>query len=499
MILFFLLSTALQAQGVIDGLRYSIDNTAGSARYHAMSGAFGALGGELSSMALNPAGSAVFLKNEMSFSMGVFDITNKANYFGTRQRAIDTDVAINQAGAVFVFNSYTDSNWKKFTIGLNYNSTANLDDDLYIRGTGNTSIGQYFVERAQGIPLDLLQLRGGETISQLYQFLGENEGTAAQDAFLGYQGFILDPLNPDNPSNTGYLSTIAPGRFNQDYFRTSRGFNGKYTLNLAAQYGENLYLGLNLNAHSIDYTESIFLWEINNNSGSLVNRVGFENNLSVIGDGFSAQFGVIGRLGDSIRLGLTYDTPTWFEISEETTQYLETQRNENGNSITTVVNPNVLNVFANYRLRTPGRVGLSAAYVFGNQGLISIDYSYKDFGQINFSSSFAGEFTPLNNTISDLLGGSSSFRFGGEYRFNQFRLRGGWRYEQSPYRDSDSFGDLNSLSTGLGYDFGNYNLSFSYSYAQRERNQSLYAVGLTSAANIDTSINTFIFSLGISL
>ena len=144
-------------------------------------------------------------------------------------------------------------------------------------------------------------------------------------------------------------------------------------------------------------------------------------------------------------------------------------------------------------------MGVSAAYIFGNQGLISIDYAYRDFGQIDFSSRFSGEFNPLNSTISDLLGGSSSFRLGGEYRLEQFSFRGGWRYEQSPYKNKDLFGDLNSLSMGLGYDFGNYNLGISYSYAQRERNQSLYGVGLTSAANIDTSINTFIFSLGISL
>jgi long-subunit fatty acid transport protein len=491
-----LCSGLVYAQGVNDALRYGLDNTTGSARYHAMSGAFGALGGELTSMAINPAGSAVFLTNEMSFSMGVFDRTNKSNYFGTSQRAIDTDASLNQAGGVFVFNNYTNSNWKKFTIGLNYNNTSNLDDDLYIRGQGNTSIGQYFVERAQGTPLELLQLLGGETISELYRFLGESQGTAAQDAMLGYQGFIIDPLNPDDPGNTGYVSNIAPGRFNQEYFRSSRGFNGKYTLNFGAQYGENIYVGMNLNAHSIDFRESVFLLENNSNPGSLVNRVGFDNNLSVIGNGFSAQFGIIGKVGNSVRLGLTYDTPTWFDISEQTTQYLETRRNEGGNTITTVVNPNVVNVFADYQLRTPGRLGLSAAYVFGNQGLISVDYAYRDFSSTRFRSNFSGEFSPLNNTIDDVLGGSSSIRVGGEYRLSELSFRGGWRYDESPYKDSSTFGNLNSLSMGLGYNFGNYNFGISYAYSERERNQQLYGVGLTSTANVNAITNEFIFTLG---
>jgi predicted porin len=78
-------------------------------------------------------------------------------------------------------------------------------------------------------------------------------------------------------------------------------------------------------------------------------------------------------------------------------------------------------------------------------------------------------------------------------------LRGGYRFEESPYKDTNTLGNLNSLSVGAAYDFGNYNFGISYAYGQQERNQSLYGVGLTSAANINTTTNNFIFTLGISL
>ena len=44
--------------------------TVGSARFQSMGGAFGALGGDLSAININPAGSAVFIDNqyELSFS-----------------------------------------------------------------------------------------------------------------------------------------------------------------------------------------------------------------------------------------------------------------------------------------------------------------------------------------------------------------------------------------------------------------------------------------------
>ena len=48
------------AQTINEVLRYSLEEVQGTARYQAMGGAFGALGGEISALGINPAGSAVF-------------------------------------------------------------------------------------------------------------------------------------------------------------------------------------------------------------------------------------------------------------------------------------------------------------------------------------------------------------------------------------------------------------------------------------------------------
>jgi len=490
------------AQDITDGLRYSTDATTGSARFHALSGAFGALGGDLSAIAINPAGSAIFLKNTGSVSFGVFDRENSATYFGNTNESIDTDVNINQAGVVFVFNNYvseeSESKWKKFTIGLNYNPTQNYDDELFIRGTGNTSISEFFLQQAQGIPLNLLELQSGESISDLYSFLGETEGTTAQNAFLGFQGFIFDPVD-DDPNGTQYVSNIAPGSFNQEYAFFTNGYNGKYTINFAAQYTDNFFFGINLNSHVINYDQSTFLFESNSNPESIVSEVGFENNLSVTGAGFSAQIGAIAKITEAFRVGITYDTPTWYEISEETTQYLETERTVDEQSLLAVVDPRVLNIFADYRLRTPGKVAASAAYIFGKHGLISFDYGYKDYSQIKFSPSNDPGFAAQNSLISSALKGASSYRAGAEYRINQISLRGGVHYEESPYVNEATVGDLSGFSLGLGYNFGHYNFDISYSRSEQSRNQQLYAIGLTNSANIDTTLNNIIFTLGISI
>ena len=64
-----------------DALRYGIQNLNGTARYRAMGGAFGAVGGDLSAINSNPAGSSIFNYNQATISLSSFNKSNTANYF----------------------------------------------------------------------------------------------------------------------------------------------------------------------------------------------------------------------------------------------------------------------------------------------------------------------------------------------------------------------------------------------------------------------------------
>ncbi|CAM3300535.1 hypothetical protein AEQU2_00872 [Aequorivita lipolytica] len=492
--------SVMKAQNTTDGLRYSTDQNTGTARFTGLSGAMGALGGDFSATNINPAGGAVFLKSNLMFSASLFDIENNSNYFSNAEKSFADDLTLNQLSGIFVINnSNEDSAFKKFTVGVNYNVTKNFENELYIAGTGNTSIGNFFLEQAQGIPVSFLELQPGESISSLYQFLGETEGTAAQNAFLGYQAFLFDPVEFNNPLNDAYVSNIAGGSFNQEYFYLSQGYNSKFSINLATQLREDLFFGININTHTIDFDQSSFLLESNDNNGSKVNRVGFENNLSVTGAGVSAQVGAIAKVGENFRLGLSLDSPTWYQIFEETTQYLESRRFFEGQTISETVNPRVINVYEDYTLKTPAKVTASAAYIFGQNGLISFDYSYKDYASIKFSSEFNSSdsfFNNLNTTIDNTLKGVSNYRAGAEYRINQLSLRGGFNYEDSPYQDTTTIGDLIGFSLGAGYNFGRYTFDLAYSRSEQQRNQQLYSVGLTDVSKVNSIYNNIVMSLG---
>ena len=312
----------LQAQDISDALRYSQNTIEGTARYRALSGAFGALGGDLSALSSNPAGGAVFIKSSASFSLSINNETDDTNYFNGIGSISTRKTDLSQGGAVFVFRNNSGSPWRKFSIGVTYDRTNNFNNNWFAVGTNTNDDGQfsnsitsYFYDYADGLRLDEISALPDETLGEAYQAIGEIYGFANQQGFLGFESFLLEPEDINNDANSVYFGNVAPGNFTHDYSYAATGYNGKASFNLATQYQENLYLGLNLNTHFINYNRSTVLLEDNNNAGSVVNFVDFENTLSTTGNGFSFQLGGILKLGNSWRLGAVYDSPIWYNIN----------------------------------------------------------------------------------------------------------------------------------------------------------------------------------------
>lgn len=487
-------------QTVTDALRYSNDNLKGTARFRALSGAFGSLGGDLSAVSINPASSAVFTSSHATFTLENETVNNETNYFDGRNTSSESNIDLTQGGAVFVFKNYQqDSPWKKFSVGINFENSKHYDDNWRASGVSQNSVDQYFLVNAQGLPLGEISALEGESTSQAYSEIGSLFGYQNQQAFLGFDSYILEPDTYDD-NNTMYTSNIVAGNFNQVYNYSATGYNGKVSFNAAAQYTDDLYIGLNLNSHFLNYERFTSYYETNNNNNTLVDEVLFDNTLTSNGTGFSFQLGTIYKVTPELRIGFTYDSPTWMTIEEETTQYLETHVLDDINGdFYQIVDPNIINVFAGYKLQTPAKFTSSIAYVFGQKGLISFDYSTKNFSNTKFKPTSDTYFNQQNNAMSNLLTRANTYRIGGEYKIKQFSLRGGYRFEESPYKNEETIGDLTGYSFGLGYDFGNTVLDLAYSNSKQERNDQFFDVGFTNAANIDRTNSNVTLSLSFKL
>jgi hypothetical protein len=488
-----LIGFSAQSQDITDALRFSTQSINGTARYTAMGGAFGALGGDMSSIAINPASSAVFLDNKFSGSVDFTSTNNDAFYGGRLNSTSNSDFDLNQLGAVFVFVTNNENAlFDKLTLGFTYDRTNSFDNEYVVSGTSTETISDYFLNSAQGVPLDLLTPIQGESASELYRFLGENQGFLDQQAFLGYESFIIDAVDPSDLDNIQYVSNVLDSNFSQSYREITRGNSGKYTINGGGMIGDRIHLGINLNIHFLDYRRETLFDEFN--SGQGVTDIFFDNNLRTRGSGISFQLGGIAKLTKDWRFGFTYDTPTWMNISEELSQRIETF--SSGSNAPAVFSPDVLNIYPDYNFRTPGRLSLSTAYVFGGSGLISFDYSYKDFSAMEFTSD---GFQQQNQAISNLMTAASTYNVGGEYRIQNTSLRAGYFMQESPYENEIFLGETTGYSFGLGFSFGSTTLDFSYQRVEQDRQGVLYFTDFSQESEIQSFFNNYMMTLSFNL
>ena len=500
---FLLLITVLSlgsatAQDISDAMRYSHDNLTGTARFRAMGGAFGALGGDFSSLNVNPAGGAIFTANQFSVTLSSLNNKNNSEYFGTKHSEKENSLDLNQLGAIWVFNNQNDEgNWRKFTVGVNYENTNNFDSKTFTQGFNpSNSVSQYFLSHANGLPLNMItnQAFGALNFSQ-------------QQAYLGYEGYLINPTS-DTPNNIAYNSnTPSGGNYYQENFTESTGYNGKLSFNFATQYKDKFYFGLNLNSHFTDYTTRTSFYEDYLDTPGYSTATGlqslrFNNELYTYGSGFSFQVGTIAKITNALRVGLAYESPTWYRLTDETYQNLSVDCRDCLPNRTILVEPTTYNtIYSSYTLRTPGKYTGSLAYVFGKAGLLSIDYTMKDYSNTKFSNPDNNDYLrnnnleATNNDLNSLMDVTSEIRIGAEARAKQWSFRGGYRFEQSPYKNGNTIGDLQGISGGLGYNFGGTRIDAAYSYSKREMQQAFFSQGFTDTANMESINNNVTLTL----
>ena len=301
-----------------------------------------------------------------------------------------------------------------------------------------------------------------------------------QQAYLGYNSYIIEPLN-NTGSNTSYITNVAAlGNYNQQNSVQTKGNNGKVSFNISAQYDERWSFGLNLNSHFSDFRRQSSFYETNGSpsyaTGSTVNVIRFNNDLQTKASGFSLQLGIIFKPVKEVRFGLAYESPTWYRLEDKLSQNLVTS----GYGLSTtpnpalystkITNPGATTVFEPYNLQTPSKTTASFAYVFGKKGLISTDFAFKNYAGTQFTPK--NDFSSTNEFIDKNLNLSKEIRVGAEYKIEKVSLRAGYRWEETPFKTI--YGDLTAYSGGLGFNFGSTKLDLSYVRSKRFYNESFF-------------------------
>ena len=390
------------------GILFSQDNNTGTARANGLNGAVGAVGGDLSSININPAGIAVYNNNEIILTLGSYNYNNSTDYYNSNMNNKSTTFNTDQVGAVFVFrDAITTNDWSKVSFAVNYQKTAHFH---------------------------------------------------TRNAFFGNSGFASFNKHPNDPdSNNEYNNAIS-----QDFYNYIDGKASKINLALAGQYGHNFYAGFSLNIHHIDFTQFTTLNELSTDNNDNTLDVLATENLTENANGFSINLGFIYKPIQSVRLGLAYQSPTWYNSSEDFNDYISIYSENIGE------HTNSSTSYLDYKLRTPSKVTASGALVIGKSGFINLDYRYDVYNSLNLNGSI--NFRNDNQYFTDVLQNTHNINIGGEFRLQNISFRGGLGYQQNPYktnlnpRDTDilKLEDLYSSSLGAGIRFGASKLDIAY-------------------------------------
>lgn len=490
--LFLLTGVVNYAQQTQDLVLFGLEQRTGTPRFQAMAGAFGSLGADFSAMAINPAGTAVFSYNQLGFTISQYSSESEAVFNGQSSSANKGILSFNQAGVVFVYKSKNNSPWKKISLGLNSDNSNQYRGQINANGETNSGLDAYFLDYANGIPFgDLLKL-DNELLEEAYLNIGADIGFAAQQGFLGYYGGVIDPSVVENNAVSSYISNAIYSQARQSQQIESSGKNSKFIATAAAQFKDFLYLGAGLEFHNIQYEKQSNIQEDGYSQDSDLSFLNFDNFINTTGEGVALSVGAISRIGEYLRLGLSYKTPTWYTLTDKTHQQLRS----NLEDIDLVyIDENQINIFEEYRMTTPSKITASSALVFGSRGLISLDYSRQDFSKARFRPLSDSYFSSLNQQANTTLDIVNTLQIGGEYNLGRLSFRAGYSYANSPYKTNDFI--TKNVAAGLGWIFKGSKVEFALSSWETQNSSPLLIYPGATNTSVNTKRN--IGSLGYTL
>ena len=120
--------------------RYSQTELNGTARYLGMGGAFGALGGDISSMSSNPAGLGIYRSSEIVTTLSLSSIKAKSDWGGSKVDANKTKFNFDNIAYVGYFPTGNDEGLIGWNVGFSYNRVKNFNRNYRLRGTQNYSL-----------------------------------------------------------------------------------------------------------------------------------------------------------------------------------------------------------------------------------------------------------------------------------------------------------------------------------------------------------------------
>jgi hypothetical protein len=448
--------TSLAAQTDVDAIRYSRPGTGGTSRFLSTGGAFGAAGADLGVAGTNPGGLALYRHGELSFTGGLMLTTNSAQLYGTRTSVTD---------AAFVFNN--------FGIALSWASEKD-PENRHVLVFSNTQQANFLSStRMQGYT-------NSSSIAKDMVALGNRAGSVSSlDDFyerMAFETYVIDTMYGKFIPMVDVKRTVRQTR---DLVTSGR--MNELNFSYAFSYKDKYYVGGSLGVPRIEYNSSLTHTEEDDRDSMRISfnadntwtttytdglpelndyyldRGGF-NSLSyneyfrTTGNGLNLKIGGVARVNDNLRLGMYFHTPTILRLTDVYANEMYSTWDKNPTRRDEDVFPPEQDAVFEYRVITPSRVGLNAAWTFGKRGLVALDYETVNYARAQLRGDKISDFASNNTTIQNKYSNGHQVRVGGELNLSPLMLRAGYNMQGSP------FGHVlvgkfvkHSLSFGIGF------------------------------------------------
>ncbi len=476
-ILFCLLTGVTFGQGISEVVRVSTGEPISTARVAGVGGAFGAMGGDMGVLSINPAGLADYRKGEITFSPAFSSVTSSAflnatpNDVTTREET--SLLSINNLGIVFS-RSPRQSDFNTSNFAISFNRQASYTEFIEFEGYTQGSITERFKELANG--------RTPESL----------------DDFEAYPAYFTSAIFDDD-EDYQYDSDISDIAFVDKGQTINReGRMGELDIAWGGKYNENLNVGVGIGIPIVSFSETKIYSEWDpGDEIALFNSLEYVEQLNTSGTGINLKVGAQYAY-KFLRVGASLQSPSIISMQDE-------YETEMVYDFTLVSSPEpYISPLGNfdYRVITPWKTNVSIGGLFrmGDvNAFVNADVQYQDYSIARMD--YRGNDTELENEVNEDIGlqltNGANLRLGGELAYKKVRVRAGTALTASPY-DLDE-GLNSSVSFGGGFRGDKFFLDVAWRTRSMETGYIPYRVLDTDRNQVVTNrqeVTNLIFTAG---
>lgn len=483
------ITTHLMAQDEHDAIRYGTTQNFGTARGIGIGSALGSIGGDFSTISVNPGGLGVYRKSELSFSPSFAVNNNEASYLGSGTSLRDNKFNFSQFGLVLTkaeSEYQRKKKWKAGSFAIGMNRLQNFTNRYSYTGVNK----QHSIVNKWANDFNALGGLNQNTIN-----------TVNFPAYAAYEVFLIDRDPNDSTKAYSYVP-IGPEGIQQTKTVTEKGGTQEYVIAAGGNYMEKLMLGASLGIVTTRYERST-QYDEDDLSGNLNNDfkyLRYSETLSTEGTGFNLKLGMIYKFNKNFRMGLAVHTPTRIDFTDQSRISMQshTEALFAGNPINTF-NQDTTQAF-NYTMNTPYRALISGTFLFSKYGFLTADIEYVDYASMkyNFGLGYESLSNDMNNVLQRVYQSAINTRIGAEVKLEDLCLRAGYAYYGSPYVNSSWDANRQNISAGIGYRAKNWfmDIAFMHSRLNYFENPYLLASGTSPLASVVKRSNNAILTWG---